>query len=117
MTKSEYDKNYSLNNKLKRNEVSRLWYLENKANRKKKYESTKSLKYSLYYIQKENYIGVTNRYDSRIKEHSTNGKDVSNCFEIKKYNTKREALDAEAYYHSIGYEGRNRWVDTKQRVH
>ena len=115
MTKKEYDKAYSLENKKKRNEVSRLWYLKNKDKKKAYRDAKKSRMYSVYYIQKENYIGVTNRYEYRIKEHSRDGRDTSNCIEIKKYDTKREALDTEAYYHSIGYEGRNKWVDTKKR--
>ena len=84
-----------------------------KANREKlvkgmkaRREARKTDFYTLYFIPNHNYVGVTNQTYARMNNHRVkNNKDTTNWTTIKTFKTKREALDAERFYHSIGYEG------------
>ena len=59
-------------------------------------------------MPKENYIGITSSPVKRRHNHKVKGRDVSQWVVIRTYESKREALDAESFYHSIGYKGQNR---------
>tara|TARA_R110002012_G_scaffold14698_2_gene60146 strand:- start:2074 stop:2469 length:396 start_codon:yes stop_codon:yes gene_type:complete len=127
MTKKEYDKkrylenrekeraqkkSYYLKNKEKIDDKQRLYKLANldkvKAKEKKYSESMKDGLYTLYYLREEHYIGVTNSVKSRMSSHKSLGKHIEDLEVLYKYNTRREALDAEKLMHSIGYSGVNK---------
>ena len=114
MTKEQkriYMKAYRIANKDKISKQAKGYREANKDRIKlKQKESRDSYKgdFVLYYIPKHNYVGVTNQLYHRLRHHKTVGKDVNNCSTIKVFKTKKEALDAESFYHSIGYEGKDR---------
>ena len=107
-----YDKAYSIKNKEKKsiqNKAYREANLKNVvANQKKWRETHKDIFYTLYYLPNHNYIGVTNQLRHRLRHHKAMGRDIRNSVTIKTFKTKREALDVERFYHSIGYEGANK---------
>ena len=130
MTKEEqkeYDRKYYQANKEKRVAQNKAWNLKNKekvaalrkawnkANKEKVdvynkayREANKDGLFTVYLIVNENYVGQTKCLYQRLKTHkNTNGRDVSNVQILGKYETKREALDVEASYHSIGFNGRH----------
>lgn len=67
------------------------WVTKDKFKERKGYDDF----WSVYYIPKENYYGATNRIKKRIKEHAAKGKNILDWRIVKKFNTKREALDYE----------------------
>ena len=69
--------------------------------------------YTLYYLKEEHYVGITKRPKLRIKDHKKKNKHVLDFETIATFNTKREALKAEAYMHSIGYVGGNPFIFKK----
>ena len=69
--------------------------------------------YTLYYLKEEHYVGVTKRPKLRIKDHKKKNKHVLDFETIATFNTKREALNAEAYMHSLGYVGGNPFIFKK----
>jgi len=74
--------------------------------KKKAYrESLKDEFYTMYYIPQHHYIGITNQPIIRLRNHSTVGRIITDWEVISTFKTKREALDAEKYMHSIGYCG------------
>ena len=86
-----------------------------KARKEKDYNSSvnwrlaqKKEYYTLYYIPSENYIGISFQPSIRMYAHKYSNRDTTNWVTIKTFKTKREALDAERFYHSIGYEGANK---------
>jgi len=70
-------------------------------------ESKKDGLFTVYLIVNENYVGMTSSLRKRLNKHkSLSDKDVSDVKILGKYKTKREALDVEAGYHKLGYNGR-----------
>ena len=51
------------------------------------------------------YVGVTNQPRTRMLAHNSNGNDTSEWFVLKVCESRREALDIEKEYHSIGFAG------------
>jgi len=112
----EYLKNYRAKNKEKISAYNKAYLKEYyQANKDKASDynkewrnNKKSDKYTLYLLPNENYVGVTNQLELRIRNHkkdynrNTDGYQVINTF-----NTKREALFAERLLHADGYSGRN----------
>ena len=92
----EYNKAYKLKNKKALADKQLLYR-----------KGLKDIEYTLYYLKEEHYVGVTNQYKFRLLNHKKNGRHILDFEPIYKYKTKREALDAEKYLHSIGYNGVN----------
>ena len=64
--------------------------------------------YTVYYLPKENYVGMTSNLSWRLRGHKNrNNRKVEDVEIFGKYETKREALDAERELHSLGYAGAN----------
>ena len=85
---------------------AKKWYKANKDLVKERRDAKTDDFYTLYFIPNHNYVGVTNQTYARMNNHRVkNNKDTTNWTTIKTFKTKREALDAESFYHSIGYEG------------
>ena len=86
-----------------------------KANREKKTfqrrllrESKKDGLYTVYYLPKENYIGMTSSLTARLQNHSNDfNRHIEDVEIFGKYETKREALDIETELHLMGYKGAN----------
>jgi len=93
----------------------KMYYEANKdkiaAQRKGYYDSKKDDFYTLYYLKEEHYIGTTNQPNLRLNTHKRDGNHTLDYEAVSTFDTKREALDAEAYMHSIGYNGRNKAYD------
>ena len=71
-------------------------------------ESEKDGLYTVYCLEKENYVGVTNALNRRLREHRSKAKRYIEDVEVMgKYATRAEALAVEAKYHSMGYLGAN----------
>tara|TARA_R110000782_G_C14615219_1_gene392585 strand:+ start:123 stop:494 length:372 start_codon:yes stop_codon:yes gene_type:complete len=104
-------KRYKADNKERLSAYKKGWAKANKdkiaAQNKRYSDSLKNDFFTLYYLPRHNYIGVSNQPLSRMKMHKKLEKDISNWVTIKTFKTKREALDAEKFYHSIGYKGAN----------
>ena len=108
--------------RLRHEEKQRIAYIKKeslearaKARKEKDYNSSinwrlaqKKEHYTLYYIPSENYIGISFQPSIRMYTHKYNKRDTTNWTTIKTFKTKREALDVERFYHSIGYEGANK---------
>jgi hypothetical protein len=63
--------------------------------------------FTVYILPKENYVGQTDCYPLRIKNHKSLGKDITDAKVLGKYKTREEALAIEASYHAKGYNGWN----------
>tara|TARA_R110002124_G_C8512896_1_gene475409 strand:+ start:50 stop:418 length:369 start_codon:yes stop_codon:yes gene_type:complete len=63
--------------------------------------------YTVYFLPKENYVGMTTNLNNRIASHKCNGRYTSEVEIFGKYVTKREALDIETELHDVGFEGKN----------
>lgn len=63
------------------------------------------LRFLVYYLPKENYIGMTKSYEKRMRKHRANGKDISRSFIL--ISTKREKLAhlLETILHMFGFKG------------
>ena len=70
-------------------------------------ENLKDDFHTLYYLKEEHYIGLTNQPVLRMQNHKRNGKYIADYEVVDAFKNKREALDAEQYMHSIGYNGAN----------
>ena len=86
----------------------REYYKANKDERLAYKASLKDDFYTLYYLSEEHYIGITNQPKIRIPIHSTKGKHILDYEAVSTFKTKLEALNAEKYMHSIGYNGINK---------
>ena len=109
--KNKEDANaYREANKEKIAAVNKAWEEKNKekraAQKKALAESKKDGLYTVYLIVNENYVGMTSDLNKRFIKHKSKGKDVSDVKILSKYKTKREALDVEAGYHKLGYNGK-----------
>ena len=69
----------------------------------------------LYYLPATEYVGVTNRGESRIEEHKTNGKDVTDYMIIAEFEDNKEALIIESLLHKMGYLGGNKFTDIRYK--
>ena len=109
MTRKESLKAYALANKEAISANKKRYYEANKekikAYRKEYYESLINDFYTMYYIPQHHYIGITNQPITRLRNHSTEGRITTDWEVVSTFKTKREALDAEKYMHSIGYCG------------
>ena len=120
MTRKESLKAYALANKEAISANKKRYYEANKekikayrevnkekikAYRKEYYESLINDFYTMYYIPQHHYIGITNQPITRLRNHSTVGRITTDWEVVSTFKTKREALDAEKYMHSIGYCG------------
>tara|TARA_R110000822_G_C14905788_1_gene449563 strand:- start:54 stop:377 length:324 start_codon:yes stop_codon:yes gene_type:complete len=76
---------------------------------KERRESLRQDFYTLYYLKEENYIGVTNQPKLRLGQHKRNKRHVLDYEAVSTFKTKEEALNAERYMHSIGYNGGSRY--------
>ena len=63
--------------------------------------------YTVYFLPKENYVGMTTNLNNRIASHKYNGKCISEVEIFGKYESKRQALDIESELHRVGFEGKN----------
>ena len=69
-------------------------------------ESQKDSFYTLYYLPREHYVGVTNYPSKRMTNHRCNGKDTEGYRSLYTFKTKREALDLELKFHKeLGFRG------------
>jgi hypothetical protein len=51
------------------------------------------------------YVGVTNQPRTRMLEHNSKGNDTSDWFVLRVCESRRDALDIEKDYHSLGFAG------------
>ena len=140
----EYNKAYRAKNKEKKKEQDRDWRAKNKGYMKEYYiansdkirakkkayheankekiankikaqrETYKDGLYTIYYLPKHHYIGVTTRLKYRLHQHKSNGKDTSGCVEMYKLKNQREALDVERQLHEeLGFNG-GQWYSKKK---
>lgn len=94
-----YYKKYNSNLDNKAKAIAR-----NKAN----IESLKDGLFTVYCLPKENYVGMTTCLHRRFLNHKNNhNRNIEGAYVLGKYPTKREALDAEASFHAIGFNGTN----------
>ena len=111
MTKKERQRIYDATpeRKAARRETTRIWRLNNpdkvKAMDARKKAKKKTAYYSIYYLPEEHYVGITNQIDLRILNHSCKGKITVGCEIICEVSSKKEALQIERFFHSIGYIG------------
>ena len=68
-------------------------------------DSHKDGLYTVYLLAKEDYVGHTENLYSRLNNHKSKGKDVSDVKILGKYHTKDEAKRVEASYHDNGFKG------------
>ena len=98
--------------KAKNNARARAWQKANKEKAKathKKYRDSKKHKPSVYIIDSENYVGVTENIYTRLSYHrNTNLRDVSEVRIIAEFNSREEALELEEFLHDLGYKGRHK---------
>ena len=98
--------------KEERKEYNRIWYEANKKKQadyyKEYWDSEKDGLYTVYILPTHSYVGMTTRLKGRLYDHKNhNSRNVSDVQIIGKYKTKREALDVEAKYHNMGYNGKH----------
>ena len=105
---TEKDLNLFYNDKTKRDGLRPDCKLCINKVKKANYESSKDSYHTLYYLPEEHYIGVSCRPSGRVRDHRVRGKLIDNWESVATFKTKRDALDAEAYMHSIGYNGINK---------
>lgn len=80
-------------------------------------QSLKDGFYTLYYLPEHHYIGITNQPKKRLINHRATGRLTEGYEVVATFDTKREALDAETYMHSIGYVGGNPFIFKKKQKH
>jgi len=105
-------KMYYKDNKDKLIAYSKDYRVNNEQKTKKAVEDYRnSLKlYSLHIVyclpNNDNpYVGVTNQPRTRMLVHDSQGNDTSDWFVLKVCESRREALDIEKEYHSLGFAG------------
>ena len=72
---------------------------ESKSRAKKKHKPV------VYLIVKENYVGITELLDERLRSHKRYNKDISEVIILCECETRKEALEIEAALHKEGYAG------------
>ena len=101
MTKKEYNREWSRNNRQLNKEKIAAY----------KRETRNDGHYTVYYLKEEHYVGMTSGLKHRLSYHKGYYNRYIEVVEIVgKYETKREALDVEAKLHSMGYLGSNKRV-------
>ena len=113
MTKEEkriYDKAYRARRKEQIAEYKAIWYKENREVVEAKHKATReALKdgfYTIYYLPKHHYVGVTSRLKSRLWGHKYQGRDTSGYTVMYEFSDKRQALDVERQLHEeLGFNG------------
>jgi hypothetical protein len=113
MTKEEkriYDKAYRARRREQIAEYKAKYYKSNKDALKEVHKANReALKdgfYTVYYLPKHHYIGVTTRLKGRLWRHKEQGRDTSGCTIMYKFSSKREALDVERQLHEeLGFNG------------
>ena len=112
MTQKEKKRLYAVAYNLANKDKARAYYLKNRerilASKKRFRKSLVDGFYTMYYLKEEHYVGVTNQPKTRIPRHKVNGKHTLDYEVIATFKTKLEALNAEKYMHSIGYNGINK---------
>ena len=70
------------------------------------------MKYTIYYLPNEHYVGVTNNLKRRLREHRAGNtsknvvrKDTSECKVLGVFYNRADALEIERKYHEHGYKG------------
>lgn len=114
MTREErnaYKKAWYNANKAKYAGYSKAYYDKNKQERRaygKAYnDSLIDDFYTVYYLREEHYIGITNQPIRRMHKHKSDGRHILDYEAVATFKNKKEALNAEYYMHSIGYNGIN----------
>tara|TARA_R110000737_G_scaffold123557_1_gene155625 strand:+ start:480 stop:896 length:417 start_codon:yes stop_codon:yes gene_type:complete len=92
-------KEYNKNNKEKKLEWDRNFY------------KSKTLDhYVVYYLPEENYCGVTNNTNYRMRLHKSHGNNTNNWRVLSTTETLEEALTIESKYHTeLGMNGASGW--------
>ena len=106
MTKEErreYNKAY---NKANKDRIKGYRKAYNKAYHEAHYNSKKH-KPTVYLLVKENYVGVTENLDNRMRFHKHNGKDTSEVRILGEFDSRSDALEVEALIHDLGYKGQH----------
>ena len=115
MTRAEkkaiYNKKWTNANRAKSAGYSKAYYDKNKQEqlaRMKAYnDSLVDNFYTVYYLKEEHYIGITNQPIRRMYAHKGDGRHTLDYEAVATFKNKKEALNAEYYMHSIGYNGIN----------
>ena len=110
---------YYQKNKDKRKLQMKNYYQKNKDNileqRKEYYIDNIDDYYSVYLLEDYNYVGYTNSIKWRFTNHIKAGKDCTNYRVLYKTKSKKDALELEAFLHSMGYEGEKTYEWLKKR--
>jgi hypothetical protein len=69
-----------------------------------KYKKYKG-RYVLYYLPKENYVGMTKNYIKRIRDHHARGKNTDNGMILISSKNKKIIHVLETVLHLIGFKG------------
>ena len=114
----EYIKKYYITNKDKIRAKKKAYHEANKEEVAKKIkaqrEAYKDGFYTIYYLPKHHYIGVTTRLKYRLHQHKSNGKDTSGYIEMYKFKSQREAFDVERQLHEqLGFNG-GQWYSKRK---
>ena len=122
-----YMKDYAAKNKAKLTEYKAKYYQANKDSIRAKQdeynkenrdairswhkdhrETLKDGFYTIYYLPKHHYVGVTSRLKSRLHGHKWQGRDTSGYTVMYEFSDKRQALDVERQLHEeLGLNGKN----------
>lgn len=126
--RKEYLKRYNEKNKDKIKAYKASYYKKN-LDSIKEYNKSNSVKISewhktrrldhthdpiVYLLEKENYVGTTNRLTYRLNKHKNKyNRDVSEVIILGEFKDRDEALELERALHKEGYKGKhinNRYV-------
>ena len=114
--RKEYHKTYyaSEESQAKKKAQQKIYRRNNREHRaavSKAYrESFQDGLFTVYILPKENYVGQTDCYPLRIKNHKSLGRDITDAKVLGSYKTREEALAVEASYHAKGYKGFNNGI-------
>lgn len=103
--KNAYGKQYRQDNP-ELNQYGKQHY-HNNIESYKQYYTNKKLSYNIVYLLPDyNYVGVTDNPTFRMYRHqSKHNRNTSNWVELKRFDTREEALAYESQLHSQGYAG------------
>lgn len=106
--KKRYIKKWMQENKDKMNASQKRWREKNPDYVNEWYhKNMKDDHFSVYLLPNENYVGQTQCVRRRINEHKNVGNDTLDYKILHTFNTREEALEKEAEYHSKGYKGKH----------
>ena len=104
--KNEYNRNYRLLNKEKQRAYFKLYTKVNREKLSSNRAAKKDGLYTVYFLPKENYVGMTANIYERLRYHkSVKNRFVEDVEIFGKYETKEEAIRTESELHNIGYLG------------